>query len=96
MRGKWAAPTMGVNEQGLKLVVPEPLASSEAGVVLPCADPLHHARVITHEAEVRALSPIDDRIDFFDRKWCSQVGAWGVAATAPLPPAIEAMKVITL
>ena len=86
----------GVNEEGLKLVVPEPLASSEAGVVLPCADPLHHARVITHEAEVRALRPFDDRNDFFDRKGCGQVGTRGVAATAPLPPAIEAMKVITL
>jgi hypothetical protein len=52
--------------------------------------------VVAHEAEVWALSPVDDRNDFFDRKGCGQVGTRGVAATAPLPPAIEAMKVITL
>jgi len=77
-------------------MVPERLASPEASVILPGASPLHLACVIAHEAEVWADSPVDDRYDFFDRKRCTQVGPRGVAATAPLPPATEAMKVITL
>ena len=77
-------------------MVPERLAGPEACVILPGADPRHLACVVAHEAEVWADSPVDDRHDFFDRKRCTQVGPRGVAATASLPPATEAMKVITL
>ena len=85
----------GINGQRFELLVPERLADPKACVVLQGADPHHLAHVVAHEAEVWADGPVDDRHDFFDRKRCTQVGPRGVAATASLPPATEAMKDIT-